>query len=327
MRDVCRRALRTTAALTVLAATVALVPGPAGGEEEERITIREGETFTSHYPQIHGNDPEALFVHPDDCPAAPSCVVLPLTIEPPATQGAEFLVRFTLDWTADPDPSGLTSLHTHEMEMYLWHDPPKERSATSIQDEDAEPDENGERTGEDINPGAGFRKPQRINYFTTEPGDYQLIVSNRHGWNGGGWSLEIVYFHADIVPPTELGDPVRRPVDRSAGPAGAGAAPATPPSRPGGPPPAALDVEPAPGPLLEPLELDPADDFSVVSDGFDTALAAPNVTSPFPARARPVAAAPPSTAALLLWLVAFPLLLVAAGGAFLRRRNPATSVI
>lgn len=211
-----KRIIGIAAALACYVAGSALVLDLAGATQQERLTIAEGETTRTAYDPIPTSEPGRRTVSeetgeppvtPDECNLTPtSCDVIPVTVLPPANPGSEFLVRFSLFWEAQDTPG--TDLASSNLDMYLWHDPPREQTVTYKDDDLASNDQ----------PGASGRIPERIQMFTTEPGDFLLVVNNFLGSNDGH-ELELVYFSGELVTPFESLDPsFTPPEDRSAGP-------------------------------------------------------------------------------------------------------------
>ncbi|HUF33195.1 MAG TPA: hypothetical protein VMN58_08325 [Acidimicrobiales bacterium] len=317
--------VRLPAVLSVLAlAWVALAWAalPAIGAEEGRITVFEGETVVREYPPLPVSDPvrgevEGGPIPPESCrDLEGACDVVPITVRAPAQPG-EFLIRFTLFFEAEPVAPLLTA-QSNDLDMYLWDDPSGEETIDIRSNE-----EDGAR-----NPGASARVPERINFFTDQPGNYQIVITNWLSTAPVPYTLEVAYVSGSIERPFESLDPTATPRPSSgttSSPSSGGAGTAGPsPSTDSGPAPTPVIEGPADGTVsLEPAPFDDDPDFAAIGGrDLESALAAPPERVVVPTRTIAAAQAP-SGLVLALWFGLVPLLLLATAGWLLVRANPA----
>lgn len=324
-----KRLFAVTAALSCYAAGSLLVLDLASATEQERLTVTEGETTRTAYEPIPGSDPARGTakseageppITPDECNLTPStCDVIPITVAPPAMPGEEFLVRMSLFWEAQPTPG--TSLASSDLDMYLWSDPPGSQTVTFKDDDDSTNDQ----------PGASGRIPERIQLFSTVPGDYLLVVNNFLGRNDGH-ELELIYFSGDLVAPFESLDPTftapARPSSSPPPPASSTPAPSSGSGAGSGssfvPAPAPAPVTGTPDDLsttpntLALADVGGASAFDDIEGLGDQALAAPPRSVPI----RTTAVSAPqdvSAGVLLLWFGVVPVVALGGGALLLRR--------
>lgn len=328
-----KRLIAIAAVLACYTAGSAVVLDLASATQQERLTIAEGQTLRTAYDPIPGSDPARSTakseageppISPDECNQVPAtCDVIPITVLAPANPGEKFLIRVSLFWEAQPTPG--TSLASSDLDMYLWSDPPGDQTVTFKDDDDTTNDQ----------PGASGRIPERIQLFTTTPGDHLLVVNNFLGSNDGH-ELELIYFSGDLVAPFESLDPTfAAPVDRSAtpsnpppaansGPNGDGdATSGTDGIAPASLPNAGAPDDAPPPPTTRPLALGDVEGTSTFDDidGLGhQALAAPPRTVPL--RATQISAPHDvSAAVLLLWFGLVPLSALGCGAILLRRNH------
>jgi hypothetical protein len=177
------------AAVTVIAASVGLVPAtPAAALEGEPIVLRAeaGTSFSADYGPMPVADTGGALTAPGDCALSPACTEIPLTVVLPDdfdVDNDEFFFNFTAAWEGNVD---LVAAGAQDLDIYFYT---------------LRTNEEGEEEYVEVGSAATASQPERTRLFNFVEGEYVITVINFLGVNTG---FRLTFDYVDVSLPDDF---------------------------------------------------------------------------------------------------------------------------